>query len=118
VLRNSGYTVLEANNGAEALQLYGHQNGSIQLLLTDVVMPGMNGRMLADRLQAAQPGLKVIYMSGYTDDAIIHHGVLDAGAAFIQKPFTTENLVRKVREALDGSAKFNLVLDLQKTRST
>ncbi|MFN8456032.1 MAG: response regulator [Anaerolineae bacterium] len=101
VLRSSGYTVLEANNGGEALRLCAHQNGSIQLLLTDVVMPGMNGRMLADRLKAAQPGLKVIYMSGYTDDAIIQHGVLDAGAIFIQKPFTTDALIRRVRETLD-----------------
>lgn len=101
VLRNSGYTVLEANNGTEALGLCAHQNGSIQLLLTDVVMPGMNGRMLADRLKAAQPGLKVMYMSGYTDDAIIHHGVLDSGAIFIQKPFTTDMLIRRVRETLD-----------------
>lgn len=105
VLRSSGYTVLEANNGREALHLYGHQNGPIQLLLTDVVMPGMNGRMLADRLKVVQPGLKVIYMSGYTDDAIIQHGVLDAGAIFIQKPFTTDALIRRVRETLDRPLK-------------
>lgn len=105
VLRSSGYTVLEANSGREALQLYGHQNGPIQLLLTDVVMPGMNGRMLADRLKVVQPGLKVIYMSGYTDDAIIQHGVLDAGAIFIQKPFTTDALIRRVRETLDKPVK-------------
>jgi PAS domain S-box-containing protein len=104
VLQRSGYNVLEANNGGEALQIFEHNPNSIRLLLTDVVMPGMNGRTLVERLKILQPQLKIIYMSGYTDDAIIHHGVLEAGVNFIQKPFTAESLVRSVREALDNAA--------------
>ena len=71
--------------------------------MTDVVMPGMNGREVAERLAPAHAGVKVLYLSGYTDDAIVHHGVLEPGIAFLQKPFTPAVLVRKVREVLDAA---------------
>jgi len=75
--------------------------GAIHLLLTDVIMPGMNGRELAMRLDETRPSLRVLFMSGYTDDAIVHQGVLDESANFIQKPFAPDGLARKVREVLD-----------------
>ena len=88
-------------DGAEALQLCEAHAHPIQLLLTDVVMPKMSGGELAKRIQAQRPGLRVLYMSGYTDDAIGHHGVLEEGMAFLEKPFTTQSALRKVRETLD-----------------
>ncbi len=101
ILSKNGYTVLEAGNGAEALQICQNHSGPIHLLLTDVVMPGMSGRELADRLTPLRPGLKILYMSGYTDDAIVHHGLLEPGIAFLQKPFSTTLLTHKLREVLD-----------------
>jgi PAS domain S-box-containing protein len=98
-LKMNGYNVLEAGNGHEALTVSAAHAGAIHLLLTDVVMPGMGGRELVDRLVPLRPEMKVLYMSGYTDDAIIHHGVLE-GAAFLQKPFTLTELTQKVREGL------------------
>ncbi len=102
ILRDKGYRVYEAQNGSEALEIVQkHLENKFHLLLTDVVMPGMSGRELADRLKRIIPDLKVLFISGYTDNAIVHHGVLDKGVDFVQKPFTPEFLTRRVREVLD-----------------
>jgi two-component system, cell cycle sensor histidine kinase and response regulator CckA len=103
ILRNEGYRVLCASHGQEALATCEQHTGEIHLLLTDVVMPEMNGRQLAEHLQRTRAGMRVLYMSGYPDDAIAHHGVLEAGTKFIGKPFHSRDLLRKVREALDCS---------------
>ena len=102
VLKQKGYKVLEAENGEDALRISEEHDGSIDLLITDVVMPKMGGRKTAERLQPLYPRMKVIYMSGYTDNAIAHHGVLEPGLNFIEKPFSPKALARKVRETLDG----------------
>jgi CheY-like chemotaxis protein len=101
-LAGRGYTVLEADGGAAALAVARRHPGPIHLLLTDVIIPGMDGRSLAQALQAERPDLRVLFMSGYADKAIVHHGVLDSGVAYLAKPFTTEAVARKVREVLDG----------------
>ncbi|PYP73268.1 MAG: hybrid sensor histidine kinase/response regulator [Gemmatimonadetes bacterium] len=103
VLEQAGYTVLVAAGGREALQMAALYDGPIHLLLTDVVMPEMNGRELMHRLTPVRPGLRVLYISGYSDEAVARQGVLDPGTAFMQKPFTPEALARKVREVLDGA---------------
>ena len=94
--------VLAAGEGQEALHAANEHDGPIHLLLTDVVMPNMGGRELAERLASVRRETKVLYLSGYTDDAIVHHGVLEPGIAFLQKPFTPQALARKVREVLDA----------------
>ncbi len=101
-LEACGYTVLDAADGPAALQLSTRHAGGIDLLVTDVVMPGMSGRELAERLAPKRPAMKVLYTSGYTDDAMVRQGVLTAGVAFLQKPFVPETLARKVRDVLDG----------------
>jgi PAS domain S-box-containing protein len=101
ILTQLGYTVLEATDGEGGLQTGTRYADQIDLLLTDVVMPGMNGRELADRLSAQIPNLKIAYMSGYTDEAISHHGMWDAGAVFITKPFSTNLLATTLRKILD-----------------
>jgi two-component system cell cycle sensor histidine kinase/response regulator CckA len=100
LLQRQGYTVLVAANANEALALF-ERNNSIDLLLTDVVMPGASGPELANQLVERRPTLRVVYMSGYTDEAIVHHGILEPGVIFLNKPFTSETLGRKVRDALD-----------------
>jgi two-component system cell cycle sensor histidine kinase/response regulator CckA len=99
-LSECGYHCLMAADAESALRMAGAHAGQIDLLLTDVVLPGMNGRLLAEKLVQARPGTKVLYMSGYTDNAIVHHGVLDAGTEFINKPFSAQTLKHRVREAL------------------
>ncbi|MGQ9653782.1 MAG: PAS domain S-box protein, partial [Thermodesulfobacteriota bacterium] len=101
ILKKQGYKVLKAQDGGEALMLCEKHREPIDLFLSDVVMPGMSGREVVERLQAIHPEAKTLYMSGYTDNVIIHHGVLDKGTKFIPKPFTVEDLARKVREVLD-----------------
>jgi CheY-like chemotaxis protein len=100
ILTSQGYRVLAASRGVEALQISEFVDEDIQVLVTDVVMPHMSGHELAMRLRARRPSLRVLYLSGYTDEAIAHRGIVDVDAAFLQKPFTRAALARKVREVL------------------
>jgi len=103
ILRRAGYVLLEANGAAQALSLVEQSPQEIQLLLTDVVMPGLSGPELARELKSRRPKLRVLCMSGYTDDAVLQHGILEAEMAFIQKPLTPDSLLRRVREVLESS---------------
>ena len=109
LLELKGYTVLEAANGAAALELSDRTPGEIHLLLTDVVMPGINGRMLADQLKAKRAGLRTMFMSGYTGQRVGEKAILEPGSIFLQKPFTRDELARKVREALEVASYAPLV---------
>jgi two-component system cell cycle sensor histidine kinase/response regulator CckA len=102
ILRSCGYTVLEARDGDEAHRACGQHGGPIHLLLSDVVMPGVGGRELAEQLLALRPAMKVLYLSGYPDDAVVRHGVLQESVNFLQKPFTASALAQKVRDVLDA----------------
>jgi two-component system, cell cycle sensor histidine kinase and response regulator CckA len=102
VLHGNGYRILEAGNGKEAMEICRQHTGPIHLMVTDVIMPQMSGRELAEQIAPLRPEMKVLFMSGYPDNAIVHHGVLESGTAFLQKPFNLRALEGKVREVLDG----------------
>ncbi len=104
LLEHAGYTVLGTATGEEAMRVLERHDAPVQLLLSDVVMPGMSGRLLAERLAQSHPAMKVLYMSGYTSDTVVRHGVLEAHVPFLNKPFTAAALLRKVREVLDSQA--------------
>ena len=101
LLQEAGYKVLNAGGGEDALRIAEQYDGPIHLMITDVVMPQMSGRELAEHLAHRRPETKVLYVSGYTSDAIVRHGVLEEGISFLEKPFTTSSLVLKVREVLE-----------------
>jgi len=104
MLERQGYAILETSSGEEALLVCERCKGPIHLMLVDVIMPGMSGSELAKASKPLYPEVKILYMSGYTDEAIVRHGVLEKGVNYIQKPFTLEGLARKVREVLDKEA--------------
>ena len=104
MLRMKGYRVVEARHGGEALLLCEQRPGEFDLMVTDVVMPQMSGRQLAERLAPLQPKMKVLFMSGHTEDAVLRHGVENALVTMIQKPFTPVALAHRVRAVLDGDA--------------
>jgi CheY-like chemotaxis protein len=101
-LASRGYKVMEAENGEDALKL-ATSAGTIHLMITDVVMPGISGRDLARELVKMRPQMKVLFLSGYSEDAVLHQGVLEPDTAFLQKPFTLQHLAKKVREILAGT---------------
>jgi CheY-like chemotaxis protein len=105
MLRRQGYQVLEAKDGLEALELAGQLNGTLSLLVTDVIMPRMNGKELANKMVQVHPHVKTLFISGYTDDMIARHGVLEAGVEFIEKPFSSASLVNRVHQVLQGTVR-------------
>jgi two-component system, cell cycle sensor histidine kinase and response regulator CckA len=102
VLTMYGHQVLVARDGEEGIRLANDHIGLIDLIITDIVMPRMGGRELVERVVTARPAVRALYLSGYTDEAVMRHGVLEAGAAFLQKPFTARQLMTKVRQILDA----------------
>jgi DNA-binding NtrC family response regulator len=100
ILSRAGYKVLVASSPGDALALFNEHQAELQLLLTDIVLQNMSGRELAQQIEKRSPKIRVLYMSGYTDDAALNNGVLAAGAQFLQKPFTTDALLRKVQDVL------------------
>ncbi len=104
-LESYGYKVLTASNADQALQAVKDFKGRIDLLLTDVIMPGMSGRQLADKILTTRPELKIVYMTGYTDDMVVQHRVLEPGVHLLQKPFKKAELAMKIRSALDQAKK-------------
>lgn len=101
ILSNHGYTVIVAGHGEEALRIIHDYDNPIDLVITDVIMPRMGGKELSDRIQSLNDTMKILFMSGYTDQSIVHQGVIDPGVFFIQKPFTQQSLLKKVRDVLD-----------------
>jgi CheY-like chemotaxis protein len=104
MLNRLGYKIHEASGAAEAMRIFDRHQASIDLLLTDVIMPQMSGRELAERLKILRPSLKILYISGYTDDMLAHHGVLESNVFLLQKPFAPDELAKKMREVLDAPA--------------
>ena len=102
ILQLRGYKVLAAQHAGDAIQMASAADQQIDLIITDVVMPGMNGRQLVEALHARTPGVRVLYMSGYTDDDIVRRGLLTSNVSFLQKPFTAKSLGRRVRSVLDA----------------
>ena len=102
ILQRAGYTVLEAPTSRSAVDIAAKKQNRVDLLLTDVVMPDMSGREVAEAFMRLRPDAKVLYMSGYTDDAVVRHGILEAEMSFLQKPYSPATLAAKVREVLDG----------------
>jgi len=103
VLKDQGYKVLEANDPLQAIQIFNGYKGKVDLIVTDIIMPGMTGLGLVQRIQSTHPDIKILYISGYTDTAMLHQGVFESGTAFLQKPFTPQTLLKKVREVLLGA---------------
>jgi two-component system, cell cycle sensor histidine kinase and response regulator CckA len=108
LLNLKGYKVIEAGDGEEALAIAAEHRGAIDLVLTDVVMPRMSGREFTQRLNELRPGIKVLYMSGYTDDAVVRHGIYEESVNFLQKPFSPFVLTQRVRDILDSSPGLSL----------
>jgi two-component system, cell cycle sensor histidine kinase and response regulator CckA len=102
-LAGTGYRVLEAVDGVQALEVAEAHKGPIHILVTDVVMPRLSGRELASRIAVQRPNTKILFISGYTDDSIFRHGVLEGGVAYLQKPFNLKAIAQKIREVLDGA---------------